>query len=433
MGKSDYSEFEKKVDRALRHADYPELQRKIKEAARAGDYEEVGRTVGEIGRAVGGTVRDIAHGVGESFGDGQKDPVRPVRKKYESPYDGVPMKDPVRHAGRPAGRRAAFRSAMPGSVGGLVCAVFGFAFGIPLAVASAIVGAVGAAGALSAFTAGTALAVLLPFTGAALALAGWGISLRRRARRFARYLDALDGATFGTVEQLAAAAGQPVERTKKDLRKMISSGACPQGHLDRTETYFLADNETYETYLEAEKSYEAREEAARRAKEAEQADPRRAALDAVRQEGAEYLRQIRAVNDALPGKVISDKLDRLENVSSRIFQCVEQHPGKLPEIRRLMRYYLPTVLKLTNAYREFESQPVQGENIAKAKAEIESALDTVNVAFETLLDSLYADDALDVSSDISALEAMLKQEGLTGSDFRKQTDAGPAAAPPDEK
>lgn len=79
-------------------------------------------------------------------------------------------------------------------------------------------------------------------------------------------------------------------------------------------------------------------------------------------------------------------------------------------------------MKLVNSYEEFESQPVQGENITKAKGEIEQALDTINMAFENLLDTLFANDAFDISADISTLETMLKQEGLTGSDFAKAPD-----------
>ena len=91
----------------------------------------------------------------------------------------------------------------------------------------------------------------------------------------------------------------------------------------------------------------------------------------------------------------------------------------MPDIRKFMRYYLPTTLKLVKSYQEFDKQPVQGENIRKAKDEIEHALDTINTAFANLLDSLFADDAFDVSTDISTLETMLKQEGLTGSDFKQ--------------
>ena len=56
-----------------------------------------------------------------------------------------------------------------------------------------------------------------------------------------------------------------------------------------------------------------------------------------------------------------------------------------------MDYYLPTTVKLLEAYAEMDAQPVGGENIQTAKREIEATLDTLNVAFEKLLDSLWYD------------------------------------------
>ncbi len=82
-------------------------------------------------------------------------------------------------------------------------------------------------------------------------------------------------------------------------------------------------------------------------------------------------------------------------------------------MNRLMDYYLPMTVKLLNAYEEMDSQPVQGENITSSKKEIEETIDTLNVAFEKLLDSIFEDRAMDVSSDISVLNTVLAQEGLT--------------------
>ena len=71
------------------------------------------------------------------------------------------------------------------------------------------------------------------------------------------------------------------------------------------------------------------------------------------------------------------------------------------------------------AYEDLDAEPVQGENIISSKKEIEKTLDTLNIAFEKLLDSLFQDTAWDVSSDISVLEMMLAQEGLTKDDFKE--------------
>ena len=82
-----------------------------------------------------------------------------------------------------------------------------------------------------------------------------------------------------------------------------------------------------------------------------------------------------------------------------------------------MDYYLPMTVKLLDAYEDMDRQPIQGENIRSSKAEIEKTLDTLNDAFARLLDSVFQDTAWDVSSDISVLNTMLAQEGLTGSAF----------------
>ena len=97
----------------------------------------------------------------------------------------------------------------------------------------------------------------------------------------------------------------------------------------------------------------------------------------------------------------------------RIFDRVEQKPDTVDDIRKLMEYYLPTTIKLLEAYEELDAQPVQGENIISSKQEIEKTLDTLNTAFEKLLDELFQDTAWDLSSDISVLNTMLAQEGLT--------------------
>lgn len=109
----------------------------------------------------------------------------------------------------------------------------------------------------------------------------------------------------------------------------------------------------------------------------------------------------------------------MELLVDKIFDRVEQNPECVDDIRKLMDYYLPTTIKLLNAYEELDAQPVDGENIRASKAEIEATLDTLNVAFEKLLDSLFQDTAWDVSSDISVLNTMLAQEGLTEDGMRR--------------
>ena len=79
-------------------------------------------------------------------------------------------------------------------------------------------------------------------------------------------------------------------------------------------------------------------------------------------------------------------------------------------------------MKLVEAYHELDVQPIKGENISKTKKEIEDSLDTINQAFENLLDSLFEEQAWDISSDISVLKTMFAQEGLMKDELKQSKE-----------
>ena len=128
--------------------------------------------------------------------------------------------------------------------------------------------------------------------------------------------------------------------------------------------------------------------------------------------GRAYLKDIRAVDEAVGDPKLTPKIERLEEVSQKIFSYIAENPRQAPEIRRFLEYYLPVVLKLLKAYDILEKQGIQGENIFQSLCKIQSVLDMVVEAFEKQLDTLFQDKALDIATDITVLEAMLAQEGL---------------------
>lgn len=238
---------------------------------------------------------------------------------------------------------------------------------------------------------------------------------RRRARRFKKYIRTMGERDFYSIEGLARTVQKKEKFVIKDISKMIKLGWFKEGHLDEQETCFMLTNDSYQMYLDAQEQLKQRkEEEERLAKEQEQKeqDPIQKQLKLTVEEGNECIRRIREINDAIEGEDISGKLYRLEKICAQIFEHIGENPEKLPDIRRFMSYYLPTTLKLVERYHEFNSQPVQGENIAAAKKEIEDMLDDINTAFEKMFDKLFEDAALDVSTDISVLSTMLAQEGL---------------------
>ena len=137
-------------------------------------------------------------------------------------------------------------------------------------------------------------------------------------------------------------------------------------------------------------------------------------LDKMISDGELAIREMKRLNDSIKDETISRQIDRLEEVSGKIFDCVKADPKKLPQIRKFMNYYLPTTLKLLNAYDRMGAAGVEGANIDGTMGRIDAMMDKVVEAFDKQLDALFADEALDISTDITVLEQMLAQEGLGG-------------------
>ena len=146
-----------------------------------------------------------------------------------------------------------------------------------------------------------------------------------------------------------------------------------------------------------------------------------AELDKMIDDGKKAISEMKRLDDAIEDEKISQDIRRLEAVCQKIFDQVKAEPSKLPQIRQFMDYYLPTTLKLLNAYDRMDSVGVSGENITGTKAKVENILGAIVTAFEKQLDGLFGADALDISTDISVLEAMLAREGLAGERMEAQT------------
>lgn len=283
---------------------------------------------------------------------------------------------------------------------------------------------------------GTIALYLLPLFLISLILFYKGSRIRARLRRFRRYIGIFQNHGYYTLKELSDHLSKSKKSLIKDLRKMISIGMFPEGHIDKQETCIILNRECYTKYLELQQKEQQKTVAQDEIKNTQDSDHQEASASSMRSavdeetrtaimSGRSYIRQIKEANDAIPGEAISKKLFYLESLLDKIFNYVEQHPDQLLQIQKFMNYYLPTTLKLVNAYKDFDKESVQGENITSAKNEIDLTLDTINQAFEKLYDSFFLNAAMDISTDISVLETLLAQEGLTTQkDFKSNQSMG---------
>ncbi|MCD8134083.1 MAG: 5-bromo-4-chloroindolyl phosphate hydrolysis family protein [Clostridiales bacterium] len=377
----------------------------VDDAIYYGDFTNLSRSIGDIINDTIDTVRGSAGGRHQ----GQSAQQRSV---YQTDQNAGRRTSPVTslYETRPRGRVSSILMCVFGSI---LTVVFGICFIVFLIVV--LSGGIPALAGMIFFAVLTVLA-LVP-------------AVRGRVRlgllsRYRRYLRVVQHSLNIPIRELAESTGKSLEYTTRDLLKMIEMHWFLQAHVDEEQHYLILSDEAYQSYLSAKSDYTARERQA--AEVQRQADEAKRKDDGLSPEcrrligkGEEYIRHIHESNERIPGAEFSAKLDQMEHVVARIFDVVRAHPEVASDLDKLMSYYLPTTKKLLDTYQEMDRQPVAGENISSAKHEIEEAVDTLNVAFEKLLDSLFEDKAWDISSDISVLHTVLAQDGLKEDAFKK--------------
>ena len=218
----------------------------------------------------------------------------------------------------------------------------------------------------------------------------------RQIGQFADYADSVDYHKGLPVSMLADLTHQTKKKALKKLRSYIHKGWLNAWLDDETETLYL----TAEDYRAAQERPEPQPAPA----QPEQGETAETPL-----RFAKVLEQEQQLMQDAQGR---EELETMQKTTTAICEWLEAHPESLPKARRFAEYYIPTTLKLLHTYNDVQGQ--QGENAETIRRDIAGILHTLNQAYSNLYDNLLSDVAMDVSSEIAALQGMLANDGLTG-------------------
>ena len=229
-------------------------------------------------------------------------------------------------------------------------------------------------------------------------------AMKRRQRRFATYLRTAGQKPAVPLDYLARAADVSRRRVEKDLSLMLEKGLWgDEAYIDMGSGMLFRSQAAATSYFDRTRQQKEEQEQSQ-----------------VQPEAAEgytgILRQIRQLNDRIADETLSLKIDRIEQVSGRIFKAIEDTPAKKNAAGTFLNYYLPTTLKLLENYADVEEAGVSGENLSQAKSRIAATMDNIVAGFEHQLDELYRTDAMDVNSDIRVMETMLRRDTASAAD-----------------
>ena len=226
----------------------------------------------------------------------------------------------------------------------------------------------------------------------------------RQMGRFADYADSVDYHKGLPVSMLADLTHQKPKKVHKRLQKYIRKGWLNAWLDDKTDTLYL----TAEDYRAAQEAL-----AAQRARPAPQPEQEAAPETPLNLETARrFAKVLEQEQQLMQDAQGAEELAHMQKTTEAICDWLETHPESLPKARRFAEYYIPTTLKLLHTYNDVQGQ--KGDNAESIRRDIAGILHTLNQAYSNLYDNLLSDVALDVSSEIAALQGMLANDGLTG-------------------
>jgi len=241
---------------------------------------------------------------------------------------------------------------------------------------------------------------LLQYTAMAVAGGGMilgGINSKRAAKRYANYMAVVGSLEAISIDSLVRKTGYSKKRVVKDIQHMIDKGYFgTSAYLNVELEYLFLNNEADGEISALKKAAE------QKAKEA--------ANMSAKDEYSTILHNIRTANDRIADPVLSEKISRLEDITSKIFETIEREPKKKQKIDTFFNYYLPTTQKLLDTYAKLEATGADSENVNQGKQNIQDAMDSIVHGFECQLDELYKSDALDIETDIQVMQKMLDRD-----------------------
>lgn len=226
--------------------------------------------------------------------------------------------------------------------------------------------------------------------------------------RYDKYYDVLKYRQFELIEDLSILSGVEDKALIADLNRAIKEKWIPQGHFGNNDLFFIVSDDAYRTYKKKQATYDHYFQ--NQLDERRRAQNRSVSIQKILDDGQQHVEKIHDINDIIKDRAISHELDKMERTVSMIFHEVDVNPRQANKLGLFLRYYLPTTEKLLEVYIEISENPLNRPTLARMKKEIEGSLKTINTAFENLLDKFYQDQEVDIVSEISALEIMMRQE-----------------------
>lgn len=249
----------------------------------------------------------------------------------------------------------------------------------------------------------------------------YGRAIQKRDQVFQRIKKAFGKTPYAKLEDLSSKTRVPEQKLTQHLDDLINNNTLPKAYyVDDEDVEYVVLSEPALDMLD---KHVEKEKIRNREKSKEEAlknqYPQVEASILKLEELSGVIARALSEDCVRKNEAFSKNLNKLRSTIKQIIVYAKDHPENIPEMKSFLSYFIPTVEKLVTTYEQLAAQPLETENIRTTKQDIESTMDSVNLAFENLYDSFFEYTAMDVGSDISVMQTLFKQKGLGESDFEE--------------
>ena len=247
------------------------------------------------------------------------------------------------------------------------------------------------------------------------------LEYERIKKNYKRYIRELNGNKVISINDLANSVDQDIEETYSDLRHMIKEDYFPEARIVENKSLFILDIPTYSLYKERKNEILSEASDIRQISNEQNLEE----INLVRskeiiESANKDLIAINLVKNKIENKTFIDHIEDFENSSKDILKVIENHPESSHGLNKFSEYYLPTSVKLINAYYEFEQIASRNSKILKSMEQIDETIVDLTKAFERLQLDFLSDSTMEIKADIDTINLLLNQEGLKYNDWRNK-------------
>lgn len=135
-------------------------------------------------------------------------------------------------------------------------------------------------------------------------------------------------------------------------------------------------------------------------------------FDQARQEANRQIKILNEYNTKINNQVINQSLNQITETIKMIFEYLSEHTSQVASMRKVLSYYLPTLINLLEMYEKYDDITLPSEQLKETLKKIEDSVKMVETALYKKYQDLYQDEVIDAGADISVLKTMLNQDGL---------------------